>query len=131
MEDKEYCSCHPADNYYFKLDDLSINLILSLKWSLYAYFFFKSISKNIVNIETEYYLPTSVNSIAEKINHKIFLDDSLVNETEDFLSTLKKEYEDDFFNENTQIRLKLNLDLKSFLLLQNTHIPALFFKMLG
>ena len=40
---------HPVSDYFFKLNDLSINLIISLKWILWGYFFLNSISKEIKN----------------------------------------------------------------------------------
>ena len=36
---------HPLSNYYTKLDDLSINLYINLKWIKWGYYFFKSIEK--------------------------------------------------------------------------------------
>ena len=51
LEDKNDCLNTPLSNYYLKLDDLSINLIISLKWVLWGYKFMSDLSKELDELE--------------------------------------------------------------------------------
>ena len=46
LEEYDKDLVHPVSNYYTKLDDLSINLLISLKWINWGYVFLRSLKKS-------------------------------------------------------------------------------------
>ena len=62
LEDKDIKIMHPVSEYFLKLDDLSLNLLIALKWIKWGYFFFSSISKSSVISEDKYPLCEIIDS---------------------------------------------------------------------
>lgn len=118
--------------YFLKLNDLSINLLISLKWIKWGYFFLSSISKELVDIKEEYSLesliPNSIHpeiiNLAEK-NHIILIDNNLIENKEDLNNLIKNFYISEIFDENTKIHLKLKLNLREYLIISNILFPVL------
>lgn len=132
VEDKESQVLSPVSDYYFKIEDLSINLLISLKWVSYGYFFFKSISDTIIEEEFSKFCSEILSLDNLQPNeplkfYKIIIDDCLINDIASFVTIVNVEYGNDLFAANSKIKLKLKLSLKDYLLLQNTHYPTLYF----
>ena len=47
LEEYDKDLVHPVSNYYTKLDDLSINLLISLKWINWGYVFLRSLKNEL------------------------------------------------------------------------------------
>ena len=56
VEDVEVGKLSPVSDYYTKVDDLSINLLISLKWIKWGYFFMTSMSEELDYLKNEYTL---------------------------------------------------------------------------
>lgn len=117
-------------NYYFCLYDLSINVTIRYKWILFGYFFFDAISQTIAkeNNSERGLIPIleeqGVTLTLTKKKHQMFLNNSEVKNINHFLEIIET-HDMDFITENTEISLKLLINLDEFVLLQNTHIPTL------
>lgn len=125
---------HPAEGYYFKLTDLSINLSITLKWAAWGYFFLKCISISIQEANKselciKNYIPKEItlNDIPYT-KHVLFIDDIELKLDEDFVNTMNDEYVEDVYQANTRVRLKLKINLADFLLLQNILLPTIYTK---
>lgn len=126
---------HPLCNYYTKLDDMSINLYISLKWIKWGYFFMTSISSNLDILKQEY----KINEIISKGIHvlkeeneekkEIIIDDIKIGSENEFEHILEHQYNckilGKIFNENTKIHLKLKLNLREYLIITNVLYPTL------
>lgn len=120
-------------SYYFKYTDLSINSILSLKWSLYGYYFFKSIIETLddPNYTNDISFYDSIDSkffdLKNKKNKIFTIDNVLI--SNDLL--LKQEFETVYnqlyYSENSKIHFKVKLNVFEYLLLQNSLFPRLIF----
>jgi hypothetical protein len=113
----------PVKSYYYKYDDLSINLLLKLKWGLYGYFFFKSIIDTLDD-------PINTKDIIfeEEFKSKkkeFFLDDFIIENFDKFKSVCENEYTKEYYGPNSTIRLKIKLSAKEFIILQNILFPHL------
>ena len=121
---------HPVSNYYTKLDDLSINLLISLKWLDWGYMFFKSLKEELDTLDEKFKLEEitlkSISKLWEEKGNKILLiDDILINNDKDFYNNLNEFYlNKEYFHENTKIHLKLKLNLNEYLLITNLMYPA-------
>ena len=128
IEDRDLKFNFPTSDYFFTVYDLSINLKISLKWVLWSYFFFDSISKEL---KSDHYLKwdeiidewDSVN-IPEK-PHIILLDNRKIDNFEDLHKLIKDEYSGEYFTENTKIHMKLRLNLREYIVLTNMVKPIL------
>ena len=131
LEEKEKELTHPAADYYLKLDDLSINLLISLKWIRWGYFFLSSIKNELNKLGDEYKIcEITSNSLQklkeEKIEKKILIDNKEIENNENFEKRLKEFYlKLDCFHENTKVHLKLKLNLSEYLILSNMLYPTL------
>lgn len=130
LEEKETEAEHPISDYYFKINDLSINAIISFKWIFWGFHFFKSISDEIVKEEysIKFVLDESILNqwdFSKKKNHTLLFNDVIVNSKEDLLDLIKNEYDLKIFDENTKIHIKLKLNLDEYLLLSNSYFPTL------
>lgn len=119
---------HPVSDYYLKLSDSSINLLISLKWVEWGYVFFKNISDNLQSLENFQWNDLIDNSINKKIdivdnNHLLVLDDKIIYNDDDFYNLLKNEYSLKVYDSNTKIHLKLKINLREYLILNNVLFP--------
>lgn len=132
VEDKEYITPHPFDDYYFKINDISVNVFTSLKWSAYCYYFLKSISETmneINNSSKNIYslLPSDIKYESIYNKHVLYIDDVIIEDMDAFISVLNNEYNSEFFEPNTKVRFKLKINLNDFILLQNCFLPTIYF----
>ena len=121
---------HPVSDYYLKLDDLSINLIISLKWILWGYYFLDSISKEIKNdnySSFDYIFTDTIQKIKdiEEEDHILTLDDSIIKNKDELENLLKTFYTEDLFDENSKIHFKLKLNLREYLIISSLHFPVI------
>lgn len=140
LEDKDLKILHPVSNYYLKLDDLSINLFISLKWIKWGHKFFISLKNELDNMNNQQPANYNIDKIIStsiqkfdsiKINEKeklLIIDNKIVNVGEDFNVFLKNNYDNEklnlIFNSNTKIHLKLKLNLREYLIITNILYPT-------
>lgn len=134
IEDKRYAQKQPIADYFFTLDDLSINALVTLKWASYAYFFFFSLSQKIKEAEVnspeynlENIIPEGTNLRYTKKQHSLKIDDHEANIPSLFIQKMNEEYVPPFFHENTKIHFKLCFNVSDYLLTQNCYYPTIFF----
>lgn len=131
LEEYEKNPKHPVSNYYLKLDDLSINLLISLKWIKWGYFFFKSIKNELDNLDNDFKIEkiteTSIQKLKEEKKEKILIiDNKEIQNDYEFEKNLNEFYLDnDCFDKNTKIHLKLKLNLSEYLIISNMLYPTL------
>lgn len=126
---------HPLSEYYMKLDDLSINLYINLKWIRWGYFFLKSLSENLDLVKEEYsinrIISQAVGNISEISEWKkeLIIDDVKIESDLDFENLIKDVYDDEIlgriFTENTKIQMKLKINVREYLILTNMLYPTL------
>jgi hypothetical protein len=132
---------HPVNDYYLKLNDLSINLLVSLKWIKWAYKFFTSLIIELDRLDENYALDDIISKsiqdfkkIKIKENSKIItIDDYPINSEEALLALIEKFYKNPVFNSthgpifdsNTKVHLKLKLNLREYLIISNLLFPTL------
>lgn len=132
LEDSSIKFEHPVSDYYLKINDLSINLFISLKWVLWGFFFFTSISKELEKLENynfSYIIPDSIQVIDlnfKENRHVFLLDNNLIENENDFYNLLNSLYSNDIFDENTKIHFKLKINLREFLILSHYLFPSLY-----
>ncbi len=124
IEEKEINIMHPVSNYYFKLDDLSINLLISLKWIEWGYIFLKEISKALEDCKEDFkmcdIISKSISKIEEIEGNKIILiDDEKINNEDDYYKLIDDVYMKDIFDTNTKIHMKLKMNLREYLIISN------------
>jgi len=118
----------PVSNYFLKLNDISINLLINLKWILWAYEFLINISKEVKKIDKEDFLDKY---IMEKLNleknkiHEILIDNIRINDENDLIKIFNEEYNNILFNENTIVHMKLKINIEEFLIISNYLYPEL------
>ena len=132
-ENKSNLGNHPCSDYYLKLNDLSINLIISLKWIKWGFFFMTSLSENLDKLKDGYELESIISNsiqikkytIHEESKKIITIDNEIINEKS--LSEIINYYiDDDFsklFDDNTKIHLKLKINLREFLIISHELFP--------
>lgn len=126
---------HPVSEYYTKLDDLSINLYINLKWIRWGYFFFTSLSNNLDLLKDDYrmsdIMSKSIQNIDEKEEEKkeLLIDDVKVENDLDFENLIENFYNckvlGKIFTGNTKIHMKLKLNLREYLIITNMLYPTL------
>ena len=132
---------HPVSNYYLELNDLSINLLISLKWVKWGYRFFSFLSAELENSDElkNLYQIDTINSIItdslqkfseefvnmEEFKHIISIDNIIVNDTIEFNKLLKDVYDTEMYNENSKISLKMKINLREYLIISNCLFPHL------
>jgi len=135
VEDVEVGKLSPVSDYYTKVDDLSINLLISLKWIKWGYFFMTSMSEELDSLKDEYKLSDiiseSIQNLEEIKEHKkiITIDDEEIKNEIDFREIIKNFYDDEIlgkiFNENTKVHIKLKLNLREYIIVTNVIYPRL------
>ncbi len=119
----------PVSDYYFKHSDLSINLVINLKWSLYAYFFFKSILDYLDSDECFEDMSLSgslIDDLKIEKRPKIFMvDDFRIESFEDFKTVMETEYVGSCYGENAMVHFKIKLNIEEFVILENVAYPRL------
>jgi len=122
----------PVENYYFKYNDLSTNLSTKLKWSLYAYYFFKSLLDTLDNEEytenlgfEESFQPNLHQTSKQK--KIILLDNFEVSNLLSFKNEMETEYKQIFYTENAPVHFKLKVNVHEFIWLNHALIPKLVY----
>jgi len=125
---------HPVSKYYMKLNDLSINLVINLKWINWGYYFLTSIKEELDVLGSGYDIKTLLaNTIQSfdniKENEKIIsVDDVVIRNNLEFEGFIKEHVDGDlaeFFNENTKIHMKMKMNLREYLIITNILYPTL------
>lgn len=118
---------HPADDYFFILEDLSINLVIKLKWILWGFHFLNEISNNVIHLRQEEEFEKSIEkSINFNFNkHILYIEDIVINSINDVNNLIKNLNEEKIYSSNTLISMKLKLNLKEFLLISYIFYPSL------
>ncbi len=131
LEEKNKNIKHPISGYYMILNDLSINILISLKWCIWGYVFFNSLKTELNEISREYKLDEMFKNAIQKIEEIeekeriLILDGNIISKKEDFNELIDNFYNKSIFNENTKVHFKLKLNLKDYLLLTNYLYPEL------
>jgi len=133
LEDSSIKIMHPVSDYYLKLNDLSINLIISLKWVLWGFYFFNSLSEELKKLDDGYKLDMLINKSIESVkgiqtvekNHIIMIDDHVLENHDGLEYLLKTRYSSKIFDTNTKIHLKLKINLKDYIIISNLLFPTL------
>lgn len=125
---------HPVSNYYMKLHDLSINLLINLKWINWGYYFLTSIKEELGKLDSSYdtknLFENTIQDIVEmQENDKIIsIDDTIIKNSSEFDDFIKEYVAGDlsvFFNENTKIHMKMKINLREYLIMTNELYPTL------
>lgn len=96
-----------------------------------GFFFFDPISKTIKKVaeseeSLDHVLERKKNIIiTEHLEHELWLDSNKINNIGDFIDLMNSEFYSHYVLENKKINFKLILNLDEYVLLQNTHIPAI------
>ena len=120
---------HPVSNYFLKLTDLSVNLLISLKWVLWGHEFLFSISNEIkiMNYSMTELIDNSIqlqDMNMEEKQHVILIDDQKIQNWDDTFYLIENFYNNDIFNENTKIHMKLKLNLREYLIIAEVLYPT-------
>ena len=125
---------HPVSKYYMKLNDLSINLVINLKWINWGYYFLTSIKEELDVLGSEYDIKTLLSNTIQNFdnmeeNEKIIsINDVIIKNNLEFESFIKEQIDGDlaeFFNENTKIQMKMKMNLREYLIITNILYPTL------
>lgn len=122
---------HPVSNYYLKLNDLSINLLISLKWIEWGYIFFTSLKNELYEQNPYDNITQLINNSIQNLNNYtlveekmiLLIDNQNIKSSEDFKEILNNFYVKPVFDENTKIHLKLKLNLKDYILISEILKP--------
>ncbi len=130
LEDSAIKFMHPASNYYLKLDDLSVNILISLKWILWGHRFLSFLSNNLESLENHemfQIIRESTQSIKniKKEKHKLLIDDFVIKNINDLNQIIEIFYKYEIFDENTKIHMKLKINLNEYLVISNMLFPTL------
>ena len=128
---------HPASNYYFKLDDLSINNLITLKWILWGYDFLENIKKELdglQNYDLNQIITKNIQKLdnIEKKKKIILIDNTEIENIGCLIPYIEDTYlakpQNILFDVNTKIHLKLKLNLDEFLILNHLLYPHYYSK---
>jgi len=135
VEDIELGKLSPISDYYTKVDDLSVNLLISLKWIKWGYFFMNSMCEELNSLKNEYKLcdivSKSIQNLEEIEEYRkiITIDNKEIRNKMDFIKIVEDLYTDKIlgkiFNENTKVHIKLKLNLREYILITNVIYPRL------
>ena len=135
VEDAETGRLSPVSDYYTKVDDLSINLFISLKWIKWGYFFMNSMCEELDSFKDEYktsnIISKSIQSLKEVDEHKkiIIIDDEKIENESDFIKIIENLYNSPIlgkiFSENDKVHMKLKLNLREYIIITNVLYPRL------
>ena len=130
VEDLDMKQMSPVSNYYTKLDDLSINLLISIKWLKWGFFFLTSLSEELDKIVDEYAIDQIISkSIQNKENLKIIENKKILILDDDIIDNIN--FNDKLFvykeisDKNTKAHFKLKLNLREYLIITNMLYPNL------
>jgi hypothetical protein len=123
---------HPVSNYYLKLNDLSINLLISLKWIEWGYIFFTSLKHELQEQNPYDNMTQLINNPIQNLNNLtpteeemiLLIDNQNIKSSEEFTKMLNEFYVKPLFDENTKIHLKLKVNLKDYLLISEILKPV-------
>jgi hypothetical protein len=135
LENAEDRFFHPVDNYYLQLHDLSINLLISLKWVKWGHKFFTELSKELEQLGEGFSNKNIITKSIQKFNlidikeelKLIIIDDRVVRTEKDFYLILETFYLNKnlpLFDQNTKVHLKLKLNLREYLIISNLLFPT-------
>lgn len=130
LEDFNIKFKHPVSDYFFKINDLSINLLISLKWIEWAFIFFDELSKNLKkthNIKLTKIITNSIQLDLKDIGtfeHILLIDNNIIKNNNDFKNLINIFYKNPIFEENTKIHLKLKLNINEYLIISNLYFPT-------
>lgn len=117
---------HPISEYYFQARDISINVELPIKWSLWGYFFLKVLSSSLNEIDCSLYLTECIKSFKrEKTNKILTADNEILENFNDFNTFLKKTSKEVYISENMKIHFKLKMDPQEFILITSVYTPSM------
>lgn len=124
------CNKNPLEDYFLNINDLSINSLITLKWLKWGFFFYtemiKELKKLDEDIEINKLTNNSINKISfEKKENILIIDDNIINNNNDLNILIEKFYNPIIFSENTQIHIKLKLNINEFLIINNLFYPNL------
>ena len=130
VEDLDMKQMSPVSNYYTKLDDLSINLLISTKWLKWGFFFLTSLCEELDKISDEYVIDQIISeSIHSKENLKIIENKKILILDDDIVDNInfkdKLEIYKTFPDKNTKAHFKLKLNLREYLIITNMLYPNL------
>ena len=129
VEEASMGSPNPVTGYFLELKDLSVNLVVSLRWVLWAYVFLSSLSRELDSLDPEYNWENLISeSLSTGLNvhertHILSLDEAEVT-SEEGLFKLLETYKKDIFDENSKVHLKLRLNLREYLIISNVLYPV-------
>lgn len=116
---------HPVSSYFFNVKDLSINLLISLKWMEWGLKFFEEIRKNMGEESLNDVVTSSISNIVETEGKElIYIDGVEINEINS--KDIFFFYSIEAFDENTLIHIKLKLTLSNFLRLNFELFPYFY-----
>jgi len=126
---------HPVSNYYLKLNDLSINLLISLKWIEWGYIFFTSLKHELHEQNPYDNITQLIDNSIQNLNNltlaeekmALLIDNQNIKSSEEFTKMLNEFYVKPLFDENTKVHLKLKLNLKDYLLISEILKPVFIF----
>ena len=135
LEENDIKFKHPVSNYYLKLSDLSINLLVSLKWIKWGYNFLELLKKNLDDLDEDFYLKNIINKSIQTMEDMreekkiIVIDDREVKNLDEFNEILNDFYLNKkyfkIFDDNSKVHLKLKLNLREYLIISNLLFPTL------
>jgi hypothetical protein len=127
--EEDYFQSSPVTPHHLTCHDLSINISLQLKWALYGWFYFKSISETLDDEDflDDLYFPDAINPDFETVKYKKVL---LFNGVETgsidlFKNKLENAPYKTFSNENDLVSFKLKLNVNEFIAIQSTLFPVI------
>lgn len=117
----------PVSDYYFKANDLSINILIRLKWINFGYFFFNSIIEtlNDASYTVDEYDDDVEVYFKDKREKLFIVDDVIIDDINTYIELLEGDYNEEYYDENAIVRLKVKLSPREFILLQNSLIPKM------
>lgn len=129
-KDDQYLS--PISEYFLKLNDLSINLLISLKWLLWGYKFLIDLSNELYKLDNHYNIDilicksihTNLHNISNYEKHILIIDNKIIKNYDELYILINNFYSDSLFDPNTKIHLKLKISLKDYMIISNILFPA-------
>lgn len=130
-DDKSISAAHPSSDYYFTLDNLSINVLIQLRWVYWGFAFLTSISQGLVDLSKEGYdfeslIPNAIHKMPEicESRHIMYIDSFEITDMDALQERLKTFYSIDIFTESTKVQMTLAVNLREYLWLSNGLVPT-------
>lgn len=132
LDDSTIKIMHPVSEYYLKLNDTSVNILISLKWLKWSYVFMTLLSKNLDNLDNDYNFPSLINKSIQvdmfdnipTIPHILIIDNNIIDSLESLDNLINNLYNQPIFDENTKIHVKLKINLIDYLIISNCLFPT-------